>query len=73
MVKQPHLLVLREANVILIGYVKLDAEDADSNHRKLNEFFNNKKLSLEEIQYNTGVTNGVWRSSELRKPYAIWL
>ncbi|XP_036339782.1 uncharacterized protein LOC118749119 [Rhagoletis pomonella] len=78
MVKEPHLVVAREPNTVLIGYVELTKEDAESKQKQLFEFFNNKQISLEHLigicsdgePANTGTYNGVLRRFELhlKKP-----
>lgn len=45
MVKEPHLVITREPRTTLMGYVSLDAEDAESKYKKLIEFFDEKKIS----------------------------
>jgi len=71
-VKEPHLVVLKEPGTQLIGYVKLEGEDAEKKHIQLNEFFQSKSLYLEQLigiccdgePANTGVDNGVLRRFE---------
>lgn len=73
MVKEPHLVVLKEPYNELLGYVNLGSqEDAKTKHRKLNEFFNNKTLTVDQLigicsdgePANTGTENGVLRLFE---------
>ncbi|XP_039953844.1 uncharacterized protein LOC120770440, partial [Bactrocera tryoni] len=49
MVKEPHLVILREPNSELIGYVRLEHETAEYKTTKLNDFFNNKNISLDTL------------------------
>lgn len=74
MVKEHHLVVTKEPNAILLGYVNLDAENAETQHRNLNEFFTRKGISLDALigiccdgeVTNTGVDNGILRRFELQ-------
>ena len=50
MIKESHLVILREPNSELIGYVRLEHETAEYKTTKLNYFFNHKK-------YITGCIN----------------
>lgn len=79
MVKEPHLVVLKEPRSELLGYINLGAEkDAKTKHKKLNEFFINKALSIDELfgiccdgePANTGTENGVLRlfEKQLNRP-----
>lgn len=77
-VKEPHLVVLREPGELLIGYVNLQGETAEIKCTQLCEFFEAKNLSLTDLigigsdgeNTNTGVDNGVIRKMEihLQKP-----
>ncbi|XP_067613985.1 uncharacterized protein [Eurosta solidaginis] len=50
MVKEPHLVVLKEPNAELLGYDNLgEEENAKHKLKKLNEFFNSKKLSIDQL------------------------
>lgn len=49
MVKEPHLVVLREPYSQLIGYTKLESETAENKVIKLTDFFQEKQLSLDSI------------------------
>lgn len=73
MVKEPHLVVLKEPNAELLGYVNLgEEENAKHKLKKLNEFFDSKKLSIDQLigicsdgePANTGIENGVIRLFE---------
>lgn len=79
MVKEPHLVILKEPDAELLGYVNLGTEEnAKAKHRKLNEFFSNKGLSIEQLigicsdgePANTGADNGVLRlfEKQLNRP-----
>ena len=73
MVKEPHLVVLKEPHSQLIGYTKVENEDSEHKFIKLNEFFNNKGISLDSLigiccdgePTNTGVRNGILRRFEI--------
>lgn len=73
MVKEPHLVILREPNSKLIGYARLEHEDAEYKTAKLNEFFNDKEIPLDALiaicsdgePTNTGKNNGIIRQFEL--------
>lgn len=78
MVREPHLVVLREPGAQLIGYINLEHEDAHHKHTKLNEFFTGKALCLDSLigiccdgePTNTGKDNGILRIFEvhLKRP-----
>lgn len=78
MVKEPHLVVLREPKSQLIGYTKLESETAASKVNKLIEFFQEKQLSLDSLiaicadgePTNTGVHGGILRlfEKQLKRP-----
>ncbi|XP_053947776.1 uncharacterized protein LOC128856500 [Anastrepha ludens] len=73
MVKEPHLVILREPNSELIGYVRLEHETAEYKTTKLNGFFNDKNISLNALigictdgePTNTGPHGGIIRRFEL--------
>jgi len=73
MLKEPHLVILREPNSELIGYVRLEHETAEYKTTKLNDFFNNKNISLDTLigictdgePTNTGPRGGIIRRFEL--------
>lgn len=73
MVKEPHLVILREPNSRLIGYARLVEESAEYKTTKLNEFFNDKNISLDALigictdgePTNTGTHGGIIRRFEL--------
>ncbi|XP_049316722.1 uncharacterized protein LOC125779411 [Bactrocera dorsalis] len=73
MVKEPHLVILREPNSELIGYVRLEHETAEYKTTKLNGFFNDKNISLDTLigictdgePTNTGPHGGIIRRFEL--------
>ncbi|XP_017485945.1 PREDICTED: uncharacterized protein LOC108374482 [Rhagoletis zephyria] len=73
MVKEPHLVILREPNSELIGYVRLEHETAEYKTTKLNGFFNDKNISLDALigictdgePTNTGPHGGIIRRFEL--------
>ncbi|XP_031637677.1 uncharacterized protein LOC116350095, partial [Contarinia nasturtii] len=74
MVKEPHLVVLKEPNSQLLGYTKVDNENAEHKVIKLNEFFVNKEVSLDSLigiccdgePTNTGIKNGILRRFEMQ-------
>ncbi|XP_053967887.1 uncharacterized protein LOC128869370 [Anastrepha ludens] len=69
MVKEPHLVILREPSSELIGYVRLEHETAEYKTAKLNGFFNDKNISLDALigictdgePTNTGPHGGIIR------------
>ena len=73
MVKEPHLVVLKEPNSQLIGYTKVENEDAEHKLMTLNAFFVEKEIALDALigiccdgePTNTGVRNGILRRFEL--------
>ncbi|XP_055527640.1 uncharacterized protein LOC129720216 [Wyeomyia smithii] len=73
MVKEPHLVILREPNSRLIGYARLVEESAEYKTTKLNEFFNDKNISLDALigictdgePTNTVTHGGIIRRFEL--------
>ncbi|XP_017476032.1 PREDICTED: uncharacterized protein LOC108366213 isoform X2 [Rhagoletis zephyria] len=73
MVKEPHLVVLKEPNSQLLGYTKLEHEDSENKVTSLNQFFANKEISLDSLigiccdgePANTGVRNGILRRYEM--------
>lgn len=73
MVKEPHLVILREPNSRLIGYARLVEESAEYKTTKLNEFFDDKNISLDALigictdgePTNTGTHGGIIRRFEL--------
>lgn len=74
MVKEPHLVVLKEPNSQLLGYIKVENEDSEHKVIKLNEFFINKEISLDALigiccdgePANTGIRNGILRRFEMQ-------
>lgn len=74
MVKEPHLVVLREPQSQLIGYTKVENESSEYKVIKLNEFFIDKAISLESLigiccdgePTNTGIRNGILRRFEIQ-------
>ena len=72
-VKEPHLVVLKEPNSQLIGYTKVENEDAEHKLMTLNAFFVEKEIALDALigiccddePTNTGVRNGILRRFEL--------
>lgn len=72
MVKEPHLVILREPNSQLIGYARLEHETAEYKTMKLMEFFKEKNISLDALvgicsdgePTNTGVKGGIIRIFE---------
>ena len=78
MVKEPHLVALREPNSQLIGYTKVESETAASKVNKLIEFFQEKQLSLDSLiaicsdgePTNTGVHGGILQlfEKQLKRP-----
>ena len=73
MVKESHLVVLKEPESRLLGYVKVDAEDAKTKQREICEFLIEKNISLEKLigiccdgeATNTGSENGILRRFEV--------
>lgn len=73
MVKEAHLVVLKEPNSKLLGYVTVQAEDALTKQRQLSEFFSKKGFSFNNLigicsdgeNTNTGVSNGIIRRFEI--------
>lgn len=73
MEKESHIVVLKEPGSQLLGYIKVDAENANTKQKKLCEFFEEKKLSLTNLigiccdgePTNTGVENGIIRRFEI--------
>lgn len=71
--KESHLVVLREPESKLLGHIKLNAEDAKTKHRQLNEFFLTKNISINNLigiccdgeATNTGTENGILRRFEV--------
>lgn len=74
MVKEPHLVVLKEPHSQLLGYIKVENEDSEHKVIKLNEFFINKAISLDSLigiccdgeRANTGIRNGILRRFEMQ-------
>ena len=66
------MVVLKEPKSVLLGHVKVDADDADTKQRELEEFFKAKNISLKNLigiccdgePSNTGVGNGILRRFE---------
>lgn len=73
MVKEPHLVILREPKSQLIGYARLENESAEYKTMKLMEFFEEKNISLDVLigiccdgePTNTGVKGGIIRRFEI--------
>jgi len=78
MVREPHLVVLREPHSQLIGYTKLENETAAHKVNKLIDFFQEKQLSLDSLigicsdgePANTGIQGGILRlfEKQLKRP-----
>lgn len=49
MVKESHLVIIREPGADLLGYVLIDTEDSESKLIKLNEFFISNVISLDSL------------------------
>lgn len=73
MVKEPHLVILREPHSHLLGYVTAQNEDAEHKFMYLNEFFTNNTIPLDSLigictdgePTNTGIHRGIIRRFEL--------
>lgn len=67
MVKQPHLVILREPGSTLLGYANLTEENANAKCNSIIAFFDSLEISLNDLAgvccdgepTNTGVENGV--------------
>lgn len=78
MVKEPHLVILREPNSQFIGYVRLEEETAAYKTTKLYDFFDENEIPLDALigistdgeSTNTGIHSGIIRRFELllRRP-----
>ena len=74
MVREPHLVVLQEPNSKLLGYLKVNAENALRKHTRLCEFFGEKDFELNNLigicgdgeNANTGTENGIIRRFEIK-------
>lgn len=74
MVKEPHLVILKEPNSHLLGYTKCEREDATSKVNYLMDFFGRKRISLDALigicsdgeVTNTGTKGGIIRLFEER-------
>jgi len=72
-VKESHLVVVQEPKTKLLGSLTVDAEDAATKQRKLQEFFVEKNLLLDDLigiccdgeNTNTGTENGILRRFEI--------
>lgn len=73
MVKESHLVVIKEPESKLLGHLKVDAEDANTKQKQLNNFFLEKNISLANLigiccdgeVTNTGTENGILRRFEI--------
>lgn len=74
MVKEPHIVVLKEPHSQLLGYIKVENEDSENKVIKLKDFFIKKEMSLDSLigiccdgeRVNTGVRNGILRRFEIQ-------
>ncbi|XP_031621365.1 uncharacterized protein LOC116339554 [Contarinia nasturtii] len=76
--KESHLVVLKEPNSQLLGYTKVENEDSEHKVIKLNEFFVDKAISLDSLigiccdgePANTDIRNGILRrfETQLNRP-----
>lgn len=74
MVKEPHLVVLKEPHSHLLGCTKVENEDSEHKVIKLSQFFVNKEISLDSLigiccdgePANTGIRNGILRRFEMQ-------